>query len=247
MMLADVGPRARFVIAPVRRTLWSIALVAAALAVLASPAHGGKSCAQQVIDDWFDNSRVDGVYPARCYRAAIAALPEDVRSYSSAEDDIKRALQQRLRDRDEGGSSGGGSGGTSSGTDSGGSSSDASRESAGSGSGGSNSGGSADGDGKNEKDAAPPSDEQPSSTVVSPSSPGPEVDAAGDGAVAAPAEELFNQNLDDGSGSSVPLPVIVLLVALGIAAAAVVAKLALRHRGRPGGGPPGPPGPGSGA
>lgn len=232
-------------IAPVRRTLWSIALVAAALAVLASPAHGGKSCAQQVIDDWFDNSRVDGEYPARCYRAAIANLPEDVRSYSSAEDDIKRALQERLRDQDAGGSSGGGSGGsggTSSGTDSGGSSSDASRESAGSGS-----GGSADGDGKNEKDAAPPSDEQPSSTVVSPSSPGPEVEAAGDGAVAAPAEELFNQNLDDGSGSSVPLPVIVLLVALGIAAAAVVAKLALRHRGRPGGGPPGPPGPGSGA
>jgi hypothetical protein len=225
-----VRPRARFLIAPARRTLWSIALAAAALAVLASPAQAGESCAQQVIDDWFDNSRVDGEYPARCYRAAIANLPEDVRSYSSAEDDIKRALQERLRDQNAGGSSGGGSGG-----------------SGGADSGGSNSGGSGDGAGKNEKDASPPPDEQGGSTVVSPSSADREVEAAGDGAVAAPEEELFNQNLEDGSGGSVPLPVIVLLVALGIAAAAVVAKLALRHRGRPGGGPPGPPGPGSGA
>lgn len=31
-------------------------------------------------------------YPVACYQAALAHLPEDVRIYSSAEDDIRRAM-----------------------------------------------------------------------------------------------------------------------------------------------------------
>jgi hypothetical protein len=64
---------------------------------LAGPAAGASSCAKRVIDDWYDNGRVDGTYPVHCYDDAIDALPRDVRDYSSAKDDIQRALQARLR------------------------------------------------------------------------------------------------------------------------------------------------------
>jgi hypothetical protein len=77
-------------------------LVLAGLVVLmlalAGPAAGASSCAKRVINDWYDNGRVDGTYPVHCYDDAIDALPRDVRDYSSAKDDIQRALQARLRD-----------------------------------------------------------------------------------------------------------------------------------------------------
>jgi hypothetical protein len=80
------------------------ALVLAGLVVLtlslAGPAAGASSCAKRVIDDWYDNGRVDGTYPVHCYDDAIDALPRDVRDYSSAKDDIQRALQARLRGED---------------------------------------------------------------------------------------------------------------------------------------------------
>lgn len=55
--------------------------------------HG---CAGAVLGDWSDGS-IEGVYPDHCYLAAIDALPEDVRAYTSARDDIARALQARRR------------------------------------------------------------------------------------------------------------------------------------------------------
>lgn len=75
-------------------TLVSVALVAATPAAAATP------CGKRVIDDWYDNGRVDGSYPLHCYDDAIDALPRDVRDYSSAKDDIERALQNRLNGRE---------------------------------------------------------------------------------------------------------------------------------------------------
>ncbi|HWN20847.1 MAG TPA: hypothetical protein VNP93_02640 [Gaiellaceae bacterium] len=76
------------------------ALLAAAAFVLvltvAGPASAAASCGKKVIDDWYDNGRVDGSYPLHCYDDAIDALPRDVRDYSSAKDDIERALQARM-------------------------------------------------------------------------------------------------------------------------------------------------------
>jgi hypothetical protein len=54
-------------------------------------------CAERVLRDWSDNGRVDGLYASSCYVEAIADLPEDVRTYSSATDDISRALESRQR------------------------------------------------------------------------------------------------------------------------------------------------------
>lgn len=51
-------------------------------------------CAAALLNDWGDG-RIDGTYSVPCYRTALAQLPEDLRIYSSAESDIKRALLAR--------------------------------------------------------------------------------------------------------------------------------------------------------
>ena len=84
------------------RALACLAVVAASLtAALPAEASSTDACAQRVIRDWYDGGRVDGVYPLRCYRAAIRALPEDVLQYSDARIEIERALAFAARgDRD---------------------------------------------------------------------------------------------------------------------------------------------------
>lgn len=84
---------------PFRRALVAVVLLSALVAlVAATPASAAKSCAEQVIDDWWDG-RIDGTYKLHCYDDAIEILPRDVRDYSSAEDDINRALQAALRNQ----------------------------------------------------------------------------------------------------------------------------------------------------
>ena len=80
------------------RALACLAIVAATLtAALPAEASSTDACAQRVIRDWYDGGRVDGVYPLRCYRAAIRALPEDVLQYSDARIEIERALAYAAR------------------------------------------------------------------------------------------------------------------------------------------------------
>jgi hypothetical protein len=69
------------------------------LLLLASPAQAAKSCGQKVVDDWYENSVVDGVYPLHCYRDALKLLPDDAQTYSSAPDDIRRALNAAIREQ----------------------------------------------------------------------------------------------------------------------------------------------------
>lgn len=66
---------------------------------LAGPASAA-TCGKRVIDDWYDNGRVDGTYALHCYDDAIEALPRDVRDYSSAKEDIERAMQNVMRGGD---------------------------------------------------------------------------------------------------------------------------------------------------
>lgn len=49
-----------------------------------------------MIADWTDG-RIDGVYAARCYGEALHSLPEDMRAYTTAADDIAQALRARVR------------------------------------------------------------------------------------------------------------------------------------------------------
>lgn len=83
-----------------RRAMLSALLLVVALVALlavASPAAAAKSCGRAVIDDWYDDGRVDGTYALHCYDDAIEILPRDVRDYSSAKEDIQRALTNAKR------------------------------------------------------------------------------------------------------------------------------------------------------
>jgi hypothetical protein len=64
-------------------------------AVAESPKPAGTTCQSRLLRDWGDG-RIDGTYPLACYRAALRSLPADLKVYSSAPDDIRQALSQRI-------------------------------------------------------------------------------------------------------------------------------------------------------
>lgn len=110
---------------PLRHTtILLAALVAAATAAFAAPAAQAAPAALQqttshcwldVINDWLDNNQVDGTYAIPCYTQAIQQLSArpDIAGYSSAIDDIHRALLAAIRqDRNSGPPTGGSSPGT---------------------------------------------------------------------------------------------------------------------------------------
>ena len=79
----------------------------AALALAGPSAAASKSCADQVVADWYGDGRVDKVFPAHCYREAIRSLPVDVLDYSNAKEDILRALAFARKGENDPGPSGG--------------------------------------------------------------------------------------------------------------------------------------------
>jgi hypothetical protein len=85
--------RLRFV--PLVAALAVLAGLAVGAAVPAS-AEAAKPCWRQLLNDWYDG-RIDRAYPIRCYREAIRNLPADVKTYSSAQEDLERALQAAIR------------------------------------------------------------------------------------------------------------------------------------------------------
>jgi hypothetical protein len=68
----------------------------AATAVAPSSAEAAAPCWKRLLNDWYDG-RIDKAYPVKCYREAIRNLPEDVEAYSSAHDDLTRALLSAAR------------------------------------------------------------------------------------------------------------------------------------------------------
>ncbi len=52
-------------------------------------------CWKLLLNDWYDG-RIDQTYPVHCYKDALKHLPSDVQTYSSAHDDILRALQSAI-------------------------------------------------------------------------------------------------------------------------------------------------------
>ena len=102
-----------------------LVLAASAIVVLAaaSPAGAATPCGKKVLGDWFDNGRIDRLYPLNCYEEAIDAIPPDIRDYADAQDVITRALQAALhgklaprgsKDPSPDGTGGGANGGTGS-------------------------------------------------------------------------------------------------------------------------------------
>ncbi len=60
---------------------------------LAGPTAAAVPCGKKVLDDWYDNGRVDRLYDLHCYDEAIELIPRDIRDYSDAQEVISRALQ----------------------------------------------------------------------------------------------------------------------------------------------------------
>ena len=78
------------------RAFACVALLALAIfagsALRPQPAAAATPCWKTLLNDWYDG-RIDGTYPIHCYQDALKHLPSDVKTYSSAADDIERALQ----------------------------------------------------------------------------------------------------------------------------------------------------------
>jgi hypothetical protein len=76
-----------------RATFVCAALAAGTIHV--QPAAAATPCWKTLLNDWYDG-RIDQTYPKHCYTDALHHLPADVSTYSSAHDDILRALQSAV-------------------------------------------------------------------------------------------------------------------------------------------------------
>jgi hypothetical protein len=95
VFLRDYGKPFKMSPRGLRLFLALVALLAALVFCGASQAK--PDCVSTLLNDWRDG-RIDGTYSVDCYRTALAQLPEDLRIYSSAESDIKRALLARSQE-----------------------------------------------------------------------------------------------------------------------------------------------------
>jgi hypothetical protein len=55
-------------------------------------ALGERPCWKTVVNDWFVDTRLNGVYARRCYREALREIPGD-----RARNDLVKLLRRRLR------------------------------------------------------------------------------------------------------------------------------------------------------
>lgn len=83
-----------------RRTGLVLAIAAVALLVAAGcayPSTARPACADAILEDW-TRGVLEPSYPADCYDAAIDTLPEDLRAYTTAAEDISRVAIEASRD-----------------------------------------------------------------------------------------------------------------------------------------------------
>jgi hypothetical protein len=107
--LVPIPPRVRAIAPPALpvRIVGLALLLALALLVGAKPAAAKTPCWKQVVQDWFEDSTIDRTYPRSCYSDALRNVPNDVKDYSSFEEDIQSALQRVSRARTLANSGGG--------------------------------------------------------------------------------------------------------------------------------------------
>ena len=70
-----------------------VAAVVSAFVASSASAVAAPRCADAILADWLDDSRIDRVYALPCYEAAIDSIPSDLRDYTDAADVIARAFQ----------------------------------------------------------------------------------------------------------------------------------------------------------
>jgi hypothetical protein len=74
---------------------WLAAFAAALVSalVVSSGVSAAPACADAILADWLDDSRIDRIYALPCYEAAIDSIPDDLKDYTDAADVIARAFQ----------------------------------------------------------------------------------------------------------------------------------------------------------
>lgn len=77
-------------------TFCAATLPIAGCAGAASIAEAETSCWERVLHDWSRDALGPG-YRISCYQEALTRLPDDIRTYSSAPNDIQRAMLQAIR------------------------------------------------------------------------------------------------------------------------------------------------------
>ena len=88
-------PPLRNVLPKLALALGIATLAFGAAAVRPAPAQAATPCWKLLLNDWYDG-RIDQTYSVHCYKDALKHLPADVQTYSSAHDDILRALQTAI-------------------------------------------------------------------------------------------------------------------------------------------------------
>ena len=97
--LVPIPTRARAIAPPALpvRIFGLALLLALALLIGAKPVAAKPPCWETVVQDWYEDSTIDGTYARHCYTDALKNIGEDVRVYGSFEEDIKAALQRAGR------------------------------------------------------------------------------------------------------------------------------------------------------
>jgi len=97
--LVPIPTRARAIAPPALpvRIFGLALLLALALLIGAKPAAAKTPCWEKVVQDWYEDSTIDGTYARHCYTDALQNIGEDVRVYGSFEEDVRAALQRAGR------------------------------------------------------------------------------------------------------------------------------------------------------
>ncbi len=84
-------------VATVRLLALVVALTGVFALAMPATATAAKPCWKQIVDDWYDNERIDGSYSQKCYAQAEQSIPQDLRDYSDLPAEIARARARDLR------------------------------------------------------------------------------------------------------------------------------------------------------
>ncbi len=85
-------------ITPLRLLALALALTGALALTTPGTATAAKPCWKQILDDWFEDERIDSSYSQACYREADKNMYQDLRDYSDLPAEIARARMRDLRD-----------------------------------------------------------------------------------------------------------------------------------------------------
>lgn len=89
------APLAKPVTRAPKRLVRTVVLAGAVLLAFAGPAAAAPACWKTLLNDWYDGA-IEKTYAIACYQQAIDHLPTDAQLYSSAKDDILRAMNQAI-------------------------------------------------------------------------------------------------------------------------------------------------------